>query len=95
MTPDHTAFQVRSSGYGRAGIGLSSWEGLRTGRHEKAPDRCPCSRLAILHGAPRTPVGGVSTSDNYGPCQYRHTRRETTRNGAHTSNHYAQHTIVA
>ena len=25
------------------------------GRHEKAPVRCPCSRLAALHGAPRTP----------------------------------------
>ena len=24
-----------------------------TGRHEKAPVRCPCSRLAALHGAPR------------------------------------------
>ena len=27
-----------------------------TGRHEKAPVRCPCSRLAALHGAPRTHV---------------------------------------
>ena len=25
-----------------------------TGRHEKAPVRCPFSRLAALHGAPRT-----------------------------------------
>ena len=25
-----------------------------TGRHEKAPVRCQCSRLAALHGAPRT-----------------------------------------
>ena len=25
-----------------------------TGRHEKAPVRCPCSRLAALHGTPRT-----------------------------------------
>ena len=25
-----------------------------TGRHEKAPVRCPCSRLAALHGDPRT-----------------------------------------
>ena len=25
-----------------------------TGGHEKAPVRCPCSRLAALHGAPRT-----------------------------------------
>ena len=25
-----------------------------TGRHEKALVRCPCSRLAALHGAPRT-----------------------------------------
>ena len=27
-----------------------------TGRHEKTPVRCPCSRLAALHGAPRTHV---------------------------------------
>ena len=26
-----------------------------TGRHEKAPVRCPCNRLAALHGDPRTP----------------------------------------
>ena len=25
-----------------------------TGCHEKAPVRCPCSRLAALHGTPRT-----------------------------------------
>ena len=25
-----------------------------TGRHEKAPVRCPCNRLAALHGDPRT-----------------------------------------
>ena len=25
-----------------------------TGRHEKAPVCCPCSRLAALHGAPQT-----------------------------------------
>ena len=30
-----------------------------TGRHEKAPVRCPCSRLAALHGAPRTPENVV------------------------------------
>ena len=30
----------------------------KTGRHEKAPVRCPCSRLAALHGAPRTHVDG-------------------------------------
>ena len=29
-----------------------------TGRHEKAPVRCPCSRLAALHVAPRTPYNG-------------------------------------
>ena len=23
-------------------------------RHEKAPVRCPCSHLPVLHGAPRT-----------------------------------------
>ena len=27
-----------------------------TGRHDKAPVRCPCSRLAALHGASRTPT---------------------------------------
>ena len=31
-----------------------------TGRHEKAPVRCPYSRLAALHGAPRTRVCGCS-----------------------------------
>ena len=38
-----------------------------TGRHEKAPVRCPCSRLAALHGAPRTRVsacGGVGASSS-------------------------------
>ena len=29
-------------------------ERRNTGRHEKAPVQCPCSRLAALHGAPRT-----------------------------------------
>ena len=48
ITPDRTTIQVRSSGYGRAGNGRSSWKGLM------APVRCPCSRLAALHGAPRT-----------------------------------------
>ena len=47
MTPDHTAFQVRSSGYGRAGVGPSSWEGLNTGRHEKALFGGLRSRLAV------------------------------------------------
>ena len=28
MIPDHTTIQVRSSGYGQAGIGRSSWKGL-------------------------------------------------------------------
>ena len=28
ITPDRTTIQVRSSGYGRAGIGRSSWKGL-------------------------------------------------------------------
>ena len=54
MTSDLIAFQVCSSGYVRAGIGRSSWKGLDTGRHEKTPVRCPCSRLATLHGALRT-----------------------------------------
>ena len=48
-----TPLQVRSSGHGRTGIGRSSWKGHITGRHVKAPVRCPCSRLAALHGAPR------------------------------------------
>ena len=34
-------------------LGRSSWKGLNTGGHEKAPLRCPCCRLATLHGAPR------------------------------------------
>ena len=53
-TSGHTAFQVHRSWYGQAGIGRSSWEGLSTGRHEKAQVRCPCSRFATQHGAPRT-----------------------------------------
>ena len=28
------------------------WEGLDTGRHEKTPVCCPCSRLSALHGDP-------------------------------------------
>ena len=59
MTPDHTAFQVRSSRLCRAGIGRSSWEGFNTGRHEKAPVRCPYSRLAALNGASQ-PIGCTS-----------------------------------
>ena len=35
-----------------AEICQSSGEVLNTGRHEKVPVRCPCSRLAALHGAP-------------------------------------------
>ena len=30
-----------------------------TGRHEKAPVRCPCSLLAALHGAPRMQIDVV------------------------------------
>ena len=56
MTSDNTAVQVHSSGYGRVGIDRSSWKGFCTGRHRKAQIRCPCSRLAALHGAPRTLV---------------------------------------
>ena len=59
ITPDRTIIQVRSFGLGRAGIGRSSWKGLDTGRHERAPVRCPCSRLAALNGAPRTYVATV------------------------------------
>ena len=51
MTPDHTAFQVRASGYGGAEIGRSSEEGLSTRRHEKAPVRCPCGWLAAIRDA--------------------------------------------
>ena len=54
MTPDHTALQVHSCRYGLAGIGRSSWEGIDTGRNEKAQFCCPSIRLAALHGAPRT-----------------------------------------
>ena len=50
ITPDRTTVQLRSSGLGRAGIGRSIWKGLNTGHHEKALVRCPCSRLAALHG---------------------------------------------
>ena len=39
VTSDHTAFHVHISLYGRDGIGRSSWEGLSTGRHEKAQVR--------------------------------------------------------
>ena len=55
MTPDHTAFQVRSSWYGGAKIGGSSWEGHNTGCSEKTPVSCPCNRLAALRGAPQMP----------------------------------------
>ena len=47
-----TDFQLGSSGYGRAGICRSSWEGLCTGCHEKAPVCYRCSWLAMLHGTP-------------------------------------------
>ena len=43
MTTNHTTVQVRSSGKGLSGICRSSWKGLNTGSHEKAPVRCPCS----------------------------------------------------
>ena len=42
MTPDHTAFLISNSGQGRTGFGRSSVEGLNTGRHYRAPVRCPC-----------------------------------------------------
>ena len=54
MTTDHTAIQVRSSGQDRAGLDWSSWKGLNTGHHEKAPNRCPCSQSATLQGNPQT-----------------------------------------
>ena len=34
-------------------VGLPGKVCYPTGRHEKAPVRCPCIRLAALHGAPR------------------------------------------
>ena len=50
MTPDHTVAQVQGS--------RQNWsvfmERPKHGRHKKAPVRCPCCRLAALHGAPRT-----------------------------------------
>ena len=52
MITDHITFQVRSSGYGRVGLGRSFGEDPNTGRHENAPVRCPCSCLAALYGAP-------------------------------------------
>ena len=54
IAPDRTTIQVQSSRLGRVGIGRSFWKSLNTGRHEKAPVRCPCIRLAALHSAPRT-----------------------------------------
>ena len=54
IIPDLTTIQVRSSGCDRVGIGWLSWKGLSTGLLEKAPDRCQCSRMVALHGAPRT-----------------------------------------
>ena len=54
IRPDRTTIQVRSSGWSRVGIGRSSWKGLSTGCHEKAPVRCPCCQLTALHGAPWT-----------------------------------------
>ena len=52
MTPDYIAFQERSTVQVRTGIGQSSGEGLKTGRHLKVPVRFPFSWLAALHGAP-------------------------------------------
>ena len=52
MTLDHTAFQVRRSEKGRAGVGRSTGGVLCSGRHGKSAFRCwPCSRLAALRGA--------------------------------------------
>ena len=65
MTPDHTAVQVRRSGKGGAEIGQSPWKGLSTVQHKKAPVRRPCSRLATLHGAPRTRLFMLSRSGSY------------------------------
>ena len=52
ITPDRTTIQESSSGFGRAGIDRSSWKGLNTGCHEKAPVHCPSSQMAAIHGAP-------------------------------------------
>ena len=54
MTSGHSAFQVHSSWYGRPEFGRSSWKGHNTGHNKNTPVQCPCSRLATLHGAPRT-----------------------------------------
>ena len=35
-----------------------------TGRHEKAPVRCPCIRLAALHGDPWTQASGCKMFAN-------------------------------
>ena len=53
MTPDDTTIQVRSYGLRRLLDSRSFWKDLNTGSHEKAPVRCPCRRLATLHGASR------------------------------------------
>ena len=42
MTSDQTVYHVHTSGYGQAGIGRSTLEGLNTRRHQKATVRCPC-----------------------------------------------------
>ena len=49
MTPDHTTIQVRSSGYGRVGVGRFSWKRLNARRHETTLIRCLCSRLTTPH----------------------------------------------
>ena len=49
MTPDYITCQVRRSGFW-SGIGWSCREGLNIGCHRMAPVKCPCNRLAALHG---------------------------------------------
>ena len=56
MTLHSNAFLVSGSGLGRVGIGRCFGDGHNTGRHEKAPGRCPCCWQAVHHGAPWTRV---------------------------------------
>ena len=54
MIPDHISSHVRRTGEGRARIDRFSCKDNKTVRFEKAPVRCPCSRLSTLRDAPLT-----------------------------------------
>ena len=54
VIPDYNAIKVRNFVQERAGIGRSSDEYLKTGRHEKAHVRLPCNWLAEIYGASQT-----------------------------------------